>query len=418
MFITYESLDEYIISRLGVGHTHIDIDRLFSYLNQTLFGIGRGGSRSGENVMTHEDFKNLFFKAMSDKKDVMLLDHKFEDLNFTYDFWSLFRPHQYDDLSGYGSSGPVHVMRFKRNPNHWHPHVSYKYWWQSKQWLPADGSSLRILETCPTPTELRTIGVSPYIDDHQEIVRKFQKPVLTWLQKQVQLNLATNEHVNSWKQYFRNLPIIPKASFLAQFPPNRNALDVTVSVKQENASALSKLIVKTQEGPTVEPITYPGYTKSMRKSKRKQINDRPDITLAVKRFAFVNIPIDDPTYLLKLCLVRITRIHDHDIEFDFYIYRGYPHKCPDNYRGPWSRSIRPGKGQTTEQGNCSKDNVVLTFSSLTQAGLVPASNRLSAGKMIERVCAGDFGNYQRALRVILLDSSCEFSSAINNNDPS
>ena len=35
----------------------------------------------------------LFRDALTQKKDVMLLEHVFEDLDFSFDFWSMLRPH-------------------------------------------------------------------------------------------------------------------------------------------------------------------------------------------------------------------------------------------------------------------------------------------------------------------------------------
>ena len=75
---------------MGVGHTHTDIDRLFSYLNAALRAMG--------DVFTRDDFAKAFRTAMADKKDTMLLDHIMEDLSFSFDFWSYIKPHLYKVL--------------------------------------------------------------------------------------------------------------------------------------------------------------------------------------------------------------------------------------------------------------------------------------------------------------------------------
>ena len=150
LFDMYPELTEFYVSRFAVGHTHADLDRFFGYINQILFGISPGGEKKGVHVLTRDEFERLIRKALGDKKDTMLLDVKIEDLLFTFDFWSFLKTHKYSGFSGYGSSGQVHVLRFQRRAGCATPHISYKFWWQSPQWLPEDGSSLKILNTRPT----------------------------------------------------------------------------------------------------------------------------------------------------------------------------------------------------------------------------------------------------------------------------
>ena len=133
LFDLYPTLSNLYVSRLPVGHTHVDLDRFFGYFNRLLFGTGKRGRKPGVDVLTHEDFRSLFLSAMAANKDTMLLQHIMENLHFTYDFWSIISPHLNDDFSGYGSSGEVHVFRFQRKGKGLSPHISYKYWWQSPQ---------------------------------------------------------------------------------------------------------------------------------------------------------------------------------------------------------------------------------------------------------------------------------------------
>ena len=69
-----------------------------------------------------------------------MLEHILEDLNGVYDFWDFLELHLYSGFSGYGSAGNVHVLKFERIGEGVLP-ISYKYWHQSRSWLPEDGSS-------------------------------------------------------------------------------------------------------------------------------------------------------------------------------------------------------------------------------------------------------------------------------------
>ena len=204
-FDYYPHLDEVIISRLPVGHTHIDIDRFFSYLNAKLFGTGRGRNQTGVDVITKEAFVEKFMEAMVDNRDTMLLAHKFQEVNAVFDFWGWLKPHLCPQFSGYGSAGNVHVMRFQRRTGSSTPHVSYKYWHQSPQWLPADGSSLKILNTRPDLADLKTMKVEQHVPEHQEVLVRHQKPLLKWLLNQQSVGLVSEADVTSWKMYFKSL---------------------------------------------------------------------------------------------------------------------------------------------------------------------------------------------------------------------
>jgi len=222
LFDLYPDLDEIVVSRLGVGHTHIDIDRFFSYLNALLFGTSAGGSHSGASVLCPTDFEALFNTAMKSKKDTKKLDHVYEQLNFTYDWKGFLGDHFYKGFTGYGSAGAVHVMKYHRQtPYPAPPHVSYKYWHQSPKWLPADGSSLRILSTRPDLRDLNELKVCAFIDDHAAVVTKLKMPTMKWVSSQVPYGLVKESHVADWKAFFDAIPKTPTATFGANFPDNR-----------------------------------------------------------------------------------------------------------------------------------------------------------------------------------------------------
>ena len=204
LFDLYDDLETVIISRLPVGHTHIDIDRFFSYLNSCLFGTSGGGRASGADVYTKEDFNNAYFKAMSANRDTMLMEHTLHDVHSVYDWWSFLEPHLYSGLHGYGSSGNVHVLRFSRRRGR-PPHITYKYWHQSPQWLPADGTSLKLLDTRPDLGDLLSLKLVPPEEKHEETLIRLQKPVLSWMQQQQRMGLVSEAQVSSWKTYFRSL---------------------------------------------------------------------------------------------------------------------------------------------------------------------------------------------------------------------
>jgi hypothetical protein len=204
LFDVYDNLQLVVVSRLPVGHTHIDIDRFFSYLNGLLFGSSGGGRSRGADVYTKTDFQDIFYKAMSNNRDTMLMDHLLEDVSSVYDWWNWLQPHLYKGFHGYGSAGNVHVMRFQRR-GEGTPHISYKYWHQSTQWLPADGSSLKTLNTRPNLKDLTSLQLCPPMKDHVETLVRLQKPLLKWMREQEQTGLVTSEQVASWKSYFLTL---------------------------------------------------------------------------------------------------------------------------------------------------------------------------------------------------------------------
>ena len=122
LFDMYPELKEVVISWFGVGHTHNDLDRLFGYINQIVFGISPGGQKKGRDVLTREAFFDLCRDALKTKQDTMLLETRIEDLMFTYDFKSFLEPHIYREFRGHGSSGQIHVFRFQRRHGRAHPH--------------------------------------------------------------------------------------------------------------------------------------------------------------------------------------------------------------------------------------------------------------------------------------------------------
>ena len=114
----------------------------------------------------------------------MHLKQVFEDVPAVYDFWKWLSPHIDENftgmcvcrvhdgelrwgmmlilksLSGYGSSGPVHVIKMERDARD--PKkvdIRYKYWWQSKEWLPRD-QSLKIFKNIDD-IDWRNPSISP-----------------------------------------------------------------------------------------------------------------------------------------------------------------------------------------------------------------------------------------------------------------
>ena len=114
LFDMYPELKEIVVSRFGAGHTHADLDRIYGYLNQVLFGISPGGHRAGRNIYSREEFFQLLEQALQTSKDTALLAMMVEDLLFTFDFKSLVALHLYSEFKGHGSSGQIHVFRFRR----------------------------------------------------------------------------------------------------------------------------------------------------------------------------------------------------------------------------------------------------------------------------------------------------------------
>ena len=180
LFDMYPELKEIVVSRFGAGHTHADLDRIYGYLNQVLFGMSPGGHRAGRNIYSREEFFQLLEQALQTSNDTALLAMKVEDLLFTFDFKSLVAPHLYSEFKGHGSSGQIHVFRFRRVDGSPQPHISYKYWHQSPTWLPADGSSLRILNSRPDLRDAKQVKVSPYVAGAMNDLPALQQTLLHW----------------------------------------------------------------------------------------------------------------------------------------------------------------------------------------------------------------------------------------------
>jgi hypothetical protein len=141
----------------------------------------------------------------------------------------------------------------------------------------------------------------------------------------------------------------------------------------------------------VEPITYPGYTVAMKKRKRKERKDSLDKTVAVGRFAVIDLQNDDQNFKLRLCLGRISKVHEDYIEFDWYTYSGYPKETNPTYQCTWVKQILAGRGQKIDTGWCPLSAIVLTFAALTKGKKIPNNVRDAPLKMILRALKGEFG---------------------------
>ena len=447
-FDLYPNLQTVIVSRLPVGHTHIDIDRFFSYLNSLLFGSSFGGRQAGANVLTREAFEKLFHDSMVANKDTMLLKHVMEDVNVVYDFWDFLEPHLYSGFSGYGSSGNVHVIKYDRRGSG-PPHVCYKYWHQSSTWMPADGSSIKILETRPDLSDLSCLKLEKHVNEYPDVLLRLQKPLLTWLHSQRPLGLVTDDDINSWKAYFRSLHNIETPTFPALFPcPSETSVPacnsapssvVSPSVSSSSASAsasssssssssshsnstsestlaeLSSVVVTHQAGDEVEPVTYPGYSRATRKRKRKELTDTLDRTLKPGRFAMVDLPNDDVNFHLRLCLVKITAVHDDYITFQWYTYSGYPKKRDPQYNTTWTVQVLAGEGQKVDTAWCYNHSVVLAFDTLTRSRKIPNNRRDAPLRMLLRAVAGEFGPLPQDRDQV--DKTGESSGSSDDDDP-
>ena len=273
MFDMYPELKEVFISRFGVGHTHNDLDRLFSYINQMVFGISAGGKKAGKTILTRESFFDVSLSALAGKTDTMYLEKRIEDLLFTYDFKSFLEPHLYSEFRGHGSSGQIHVFRFRRVADRKSPHISYKYWHQSPTWLPADGSSLQILSTRPDLRDVKE--VSPLSKSAMGELPGLQKSVLKWLARRVEQGLATQGDIELWRVFFKKVPGV--STFPLLFPDSvartsstptpfaARPLPAVSASRQSELANVAQVVLDEQSGPSVEPIPYPGYTNKKRK---------------------------------------------------------------------------------------------------------------------------------------------------------
>ena len=153
-----------------------------------------------------------------------ILDKHFEDLLFTFDFKKLLRPHLDPQFKGYGSSGQVHVIRFRRMPGTDIPHIDYKYWHQSPAWLPQTGS-LRILKTRPSLSDVSTVTMSPYIKAVMTKLPALQQRVLRFLQERKKIGLVSDEDINHWISHFKAIPAQPWQTFPFRFPLSSAEVD-------------------------------------------------------------------------------------------------------------------------------------------------------------------------------------------------
>jgi hypothetical protein len=288
LFDMYPELQELIISRFGVGHTHGDLDRIFSYINRALQGRGFGGYEHGRNVLTREEFCDIIKAALAANKDTMLLAASVEDLLFTFDFKSFIEPHLYSEFKGHGSSGQIHVFRYRRVANRADPHISYKYWHQSSEWMPADGRSLKILATRPDLRDASKIMVTPYDVGAFTALTAKQSKLLKWLNKRKDVGLASDAQIAQWRAFFMSIPSCATRTFEFVFPGSSGAVSAVAAAPSVGASAVASLpllrhppahlsaprqqqlqvlqshLCGEQKGPSVEPIPYPGYSAAER----------------------------------------------------------------------------------------------------------------------------------------------------------
>ena len=176
---------------------------------------------------------------------------------------------------------------------------------------------------------------------------------------------------------------------------------------------MSKLAAKVQlhkDGAEVEAITHPGYTVATKKRKRKELRDELDKTLAIGRFAIIDIPNDDPAYRLRFGLGKITAIQGEYVYFNWYMYGGYPEDLAPDYDQRWQLQILAGKGQKVDTGWCESRSIVMTFEKLTRSKTIPNLGRTAPLKIIRRALAGDFGPLPQASSRSGSDSSYQDSS--------
>jgi hypothetical protein len=143
---------------------------------------------------------------------------KVEDLLFTFDFKRLVAPHLYSEFKGHGSSGQIHVFRFRRVDGSHQPHISYKYWHQSPTWLPADGSTLRILNSRPDLRDAKQVKVSPYVAGAMKDLPALQQKLLHWLRQRQDLGMVPATEIARWKAFFAKIPAVATSTFSFEFP--------------------------------------------------------------------------------------------------------------------------------------------------------------------------------------------------------
>ena len=147
----------------------------------------------------------------------------------------------------------------------------------------------------------------------------------------------------------------------------------------------------------MEPITHPGYSRATKKRKRAELTDSLDKTFAVGRYVVVDLPNDDPLYRLRFGLGKIVAVSAKRIDFNWYIYVGYPQKTHPTYATKWQLQVLHGKGQKVDKGFCHPRQVVMTFEKLTKSNCIPNVGRLAPQKMIDRALRGEFGNLPQEL---------------------
>ena len=151
-------------------------------------------------------------------------------------------------------------------------------------------------------------------------------------------------------------------------------------------------MVKLEQGNPVEPITYPGYSRATKKRKRKELTDTLDRTLKPGRFALVDLPCDDDNFKLRFCLVKITRVWANCIDFEYWVYSGYPAAENPDYKSCWQPHIQSGsKKNKADTGWCRARDVVLVFDKLTRSKKIPNQGRTAPLKLLYRALTGEFG---------------------------
>ena len=125
--------------------------------------------------------------------------------------------------------------------------------------IPSRRSNLRAVTKMP---------LSPFPEDFKEQLIALQKPVLRFLASRVPFGLVSDTEVQSWKDFFAALPVVPSLPFRFEFPPDwkrSTSLGKSVSVLDSavtlSIAPLSSTVKQEQDGPTIESITYPGFSK-------------------------------------------------------------------------------------------------------------------------------------------------------------
>ena len=212
-----------------------------------------------------------------------------------------------------------------------------------------------------------------------------------WLAEQKSTGLVDQTHITAWQTYFSQLPVVPTAAFPFFLPDAVDAKSTAAASKpitglstvlppapNTELQALAEKVVRQQQGPAVEPVTHPLFTKKQKKAQLQAVQTTADLQFYIKvgYFAFLNCVIYDPEYTLRLGFCKLTHVHENHVQFGWWTYRGYPHSKPENHKGPWQKQIRQGKGQIQDRGSCPKSQIVYSF---------PASG-LTRGKKISAKC--------------------------------